>query len=104
MYEQVDRYRQAWADSPVSNGEARPTFRACFSCGRAIVWPRSATTSSPAWAIISRACRHGPGGVDAQSGSDSYRYLQEVQKSVDSLTFETMTQNMAIFGSPARVY
>jgi hypothetical protein len=40
-------------------------------------------------------------GARPQSTNDeSYRYLQDVQKAVENITFEKITESMAIFGSP----
>jgi hypothetical protein len=38
--------------------------------------------------------------TSSQHTDESYRYLQDVQKHVENVTFEKITQNMAIFGSP----
>lgn len=101
MDEQVARYREAWANRTAPNGEAGPDVSTMF-----FMQPGDSLTQvqhdiEPSlrnyFQSVSGMVR---AAVDAQSGSDSYRYLQEVQKNVESLTFEIMTQNMAVFGSP----
>jgi alkanesulfonate monooxygenase SsuD/methylene tetrahydromethanopterin reductase-like flavin-dependent oxidoreductase (luciferase family) len=103
MYEQVARYRKAWNESTM------PTYR-----------------QAPALPDISTMFFFHPGGSLAQvrqdiepsmqnyfksvsamvragtqyNNDESYRYLQEVQKGLDSLTFEKITETIAIFGPP----
>jgi hypothetical protein len=38
-------------------------------------------------------------GTKPQGVDESYRYLQDVQKHVENVTFEKITETMAIFGS-----
>jgi hypothetical protein len=38
-------------------------------------------------------------GARPQGADESYRYLQDVQKAVENVTFEKITESMAIFGS-----
>lgn len=102
MYDQVDRYREAWAAGPRANGEAGPDVSTMFFMRPGDSLDEVQDVIEPSlnnyFQSVSGMVR---ATVDAESGSDSYRYLQEVQKNVDSLSFETMTRNMAVFGSPA---
>jgi hypothetical protein len=38
-------------------------------------------------------------GARPQGADESYRYLQDVQKHVENVTFEKITETMAVFGS-----
>ncbi len=108
MYEQVDRYRESWqesqgdssTDSSASNGEDGPNVAAMFFMHPGESLEQVQRDIEPSlrnyFQTVSGMVR---AAVDAESGSESYRYLQEVQKNVDSITFEIMTNNMAVFGS-----
>lgn len=100
MYEQVDRYRESWAASSAPNGNSSPDVSTMFFMHPGDSLAQIQQDIEPSlrnyFQSVSGMVR---AAVDAESGSDSYRYLQEVQKNVDSITFETMTQNMAVFGS-----
>lgn len=100
MFEQVDTYRQAWAESPVVNGDASPDASTMFFVypGESLAHVRQDVEPSLTnyFRSVSGMVR---AAVSPQDGGESYRYLQEVQKHVESITFETITQNMAIFGS-----
>jgi alkanesulfonate monooxygenase SsuD/methylene tetrahydromethanopterin reductase-like flavin-dependent oxidoreductase (luciferase family) len=101
MYEQVARYREAWAKGAATNGDAEPDISTMFFVHPGDSLSQVRKTLEPSlrnyFQSVSGMVR---AAVDSESGSDSYRYLQEVQKNLESLTFETMTQNMAVFGSP----
>jgi alkanesulfonate monooxygenase SsuD/methylene tetrahydromethanopterin reductase-like flavin-dependent oxidoreductase (luciferase family) len=100
MYEQVDRYRESWAASSAPNGDSGPDVSTMFFMhpGESLAQVQQDIDPSLRnyFQSVSGMVR---AAVDAESGSDSYRYLQEVQKNVDSITFEILTQNMAVFGS-----
>lgn len=105
MFEQVASYRRAWAES------AMPTYRQApalpdistmffFHPGESLAQVRrdiepSLTNYFHSVNAMVRA------GARPQGGDDSYRYLQDVQKAVENVTFEKITETMAIFG-PAR--
>ena len=101
MYDQVDRYREAWANSTASNGETGPDVSTMFFMrpGDNLAQVRQDIEPSLRnyFQSVSGMVR---AAADAQSGSESYRYLKEVQNNVESITFEIMHQNMAVFGSP----
>ena len=48
---------------------------------------------------VSGRVRAGVKSEGAQATDESYRYLNDVQKMVDTLTFDKITESMAIFGS-----
>jgi alkanesulfonate monooxygenase SsuD/methylene tetrahydromethanopterin reductase-like flavin-dependent oxidoreductase (luciferase family) len=104
MFEQVARYRQAWAESPTPLGSyspAEPNVSTMFFLypGENLAQVRRDVEPSidnyfHSIAAMVRA------GATSQPADESYRYLQEVQKAVESVTFEKITESMAIFGSP----
>jgi alkanesulfonate monooxygenase SsuD/methylene tetrahydromethanopterin reductase-like flavin-dependent oxidoreductase (luciferase family) len=103
MFEQVASYRRAWTESPTPPGRhspAGPDVSTMFFLypGENLAQVRREVEPSldNYFHSVSAMVRVGakPQGVD-----ESYRYLQEVQKAVESVTFEKITENMAIFGS-----
>lgn len=104
MFEQVAGYRHAWRDSAgptYAQAPAQPDISTMFFVYpgasleqvRREVEPSLKNYFGSATAMV-RA------GARPQGGDESYRYLQEVQKALDDLTFEKITESMAIFGSP----
>lgn len=102
MFEQVGMYRRAWSESttPVyQHGPASPDISAMFFFrpGESLAQVRQDIEPSLQnyFKSVSAMVRAGT----QPNNDESYRYLQEVQKGLDSLTFEKITESMAIFGS-----
>ena len=100
MYEQVDRYRDAWASSAVPERSDGPDVSAMFFVhpGDSLSHVRQDIEAS-----LKHYFRSVAGMVeaatDSQAGDESYRHLEDVKKYTEGLTFETISQNMAVFGS-----
>ncbi len=103
MFEQVAGYRKAWHDSTAptyAQAPAQPDISTMFFVHpgtsleqvRGDVEPSLANYFQSATSMV-RA------GARPQGGNDSYRYLQEVQRSLNEITFEKIVESMAIFGS-----
>jgi alkanesulfonate monooxygenase SsuD/methylene tetrahydromethanopterin reductase-like flavin-dependent oxidoreductase (luciferase family) len=103
MFEQVVIYRRAWAESTAPADRpspANPDVSAMFffhpgenlAQVRRDIEPSLDNYFSSVSAMVRAGAR--PQGED-----ESYRYLQDVQKHVENVTFEKITETMAIFGS-----
>jgi alkanesulfonate monooxygenase SsuD/methylene tetrahydromethanopterin reductase-like flavin-dependent oxidoreductase (luciferase family) len=104
MFEQVARYRQSWAESSApleSYSPAEPNVSTMFFLypGENLAQIRRDVEPSldNYFHSVSAMVR---AGVTAQPADESYRYLQDIQKAVENVTFEKITESMAIFGSP----
>jgi alkanesulfonate monooxygenase SsuD/methylene tetrahydromethanopterin reductase-like flavin-dependent oxidoreductase (luciferase family) len=104
MFEQVAGYRRAWAESTAPaypQAPAAPDVSTMFffHAGESLAQVRRDVEPSldNYFHSVSAMVRAGakPQGVD-----ESYRYLQDVQKHVENVTFEKITETMAIFGPP----
>lgn len=106
MFEQVARYRRAWEDSSTplrSYSPPHPDVSAMFflypedslAAVRRDVEPSLTNYFHSVSAMVRAAAP-----TASQREDDSYRYLQEVQKHVENVTFDKISENMAIFGSP----
>lgn len=103
MFEQVATYRRAWAESTAPTDRPTPaspdvSTMFFFHPGENLAQVRRDLEPSlnNYFHSVSAMVR---AGVRAQDGNESYRYLQEVQKAVESVTFEKITETMGIFGS-----
>ena len=103
MFDQVAGYRRAWTESPAPTDQrasADPDVSTMFFFypGENLAQVRRDIEPSldNYFHSVSAMVRAGakPQGVD-----ESYRYLQDVQKHVENVTFEKITETMAIFGS-----
>ncbi|HKA56089.1 MAG TPA: LLM class flavin-dependent oxidoreductase, partial [Candidatus Binatia bacterium] len=104
MFEQVATYRQSWAasapptDRPAPAGPDVSTMF-FFHPGESRAQVRrdiepSLNNYFHSGAAMVRA------GAGSQGADESYRYLRDVQRHMESVTFEKITETMAIFGSP----
>lgn len=103
MFEQVTRYRQAWAESPTPTdhqASASPDVSTMFFLypGDSLVKVRRDVEPSldNYFHSVSAMVR---AGALPQKVDESYRYLQDVQRHVENVTFEKITESMAVFGS-----
>jgi alkanesulfonate monooxygenase SsuD/methylene tetrahydromethanopterin reductase-like flavin-dependent oxidoreductase (luciferase family) len=103
MFEQVATYRRAWAESNspgYRQAPALPDISTMFFLhpGESLARVRQDVEPSIKnyFQSVSAMVRAG----EPPKSNESYRYLQEVQKAMDSLTFEKITETIAIFGSP----
>jgi alkanesulfonate monooxygenase SsuD/methylene tetrahydromethanopterin reductase-like flavin-dependent oxidoreductase (luciferase family) len=99
MFEQVDMYRQAWAENATADGSPDVSTMFFFHPGESLEQVRRDIEPS-----ITNYFHSVTGMVRAvtapqTAGGESYRYLQEVQKQLESLSFDRITETMAIFGS-----
>ncbi len=106
MFEQVASYRQSWLESDAtipSYAPAAPDVSTMFFLypGHSLDGVRREVEPSLEnyFHSVSAMVRAGV-STSSQHTDESYRYLQDVQKHVENVTFEKITQNMAIFGSP----
>ena len=104
MFEQVAGYRQAWTESPApprGSAAASPDVSTMFFLypGENLAQVRRDVEPSlnNYFHSVSQMVR---AGVKSQGDDESYRYLQDIQKHVETITFEKITESMAIFGSP----
>jgi alkanesulfonate monooxygenase SsuD/methylene tetrahydromethanopterin reductase-like flavin-dependent oxidoreductase (luciferase family) len=105
MFEQVANYRRSWAESRTPLGTHSPatpdvSTMFFFQPGESLAQVRRDVEPSlnNYFHSVSGMVR---AGARPQSTTDeSYRYLEDVQKAVENITFEKITENMAIFGSP----
>lgn len=103
MFDQVASYRRMWQENPTPTyclAPALPDVSTMFFCypGESLAHVRGDIEPSlnnyfHSVAAMVRA------GARPQGADESYRYLQDVQKVVENVTFEKITESMAIFGS-----
>lgn len=103
MFEQVASYRRAWNESTMPSyrqAPALPDISTMFFLypGENLDQVRREVEPSldNYFHSVSAMVR---AGVRPQGADESYRYLQDVQKAVENITFEKITESMAIFGS-----
>src|SRR5438093_603896 len=103
MFEQVATYRQAWAEGSALSGSqasAGPDVSTMFFFypGESVAQVRRDIEPSlnNYFHSVSQMVR---AGAKPQGEDESYRYLQDVQRHIENLTFDKITQTMAIFGS-----
>lgn len=103
MFEQVATYRRAWEESNNPGYRQAPALPDIstmffFHPGDSLAQVRQDVEPSIKnyFRSVSAMVRAG----EPPKTNESYRYLQEVQKAMDSLTFEKITETIAIFGSP----
>lgn len=108
MFEQVATYRQAWGDEPQLAGKGKSggpdvSTMFFFHPGESLEQVRYDIEPSLKnyFHSVSGMVRAGVRSQGAQANDESYHYLQDVQKLVDNITFEKITESMAIFG-PSR--
>ena len=101
MFEQVGSYRRAWNESTMPMYQQAPAlpdvsamFFFCPGENLAQVRQDIEPSLQNYFKSVSAMVRAGT----QPNNDESYRYLQEVQKGLDSLTFEKITESMAIFG------
>lgn len=104
MFEQVARYRQAWAESTAPthrSAAATPDVSAMFFLYPGENLAQVQQDIEPSLNnYFHSVAQMVQAGAKSQGVDESYRYLQDVQKHVENVTFEKITQTMAIFGSP----
>ncbi len=103
MFEQVAGYRRAWAESSMPTyheAPATPDVSTMFFLhpGESLTQVRGDVEPSldNYFHSVSAMVR---AGARPQGTDESYRYLQDVQKAVENITFEKITETMAVFGS-----
>lgn len=103
MFEQVGMYRRAWQESTTPayrHGPASPDVSTMFFFHPGENLDQVRRDIEPSldhyFHSVSAMVR---AGARPQGADESYRYLQEVQKAVENVTFEKITESMAIFGS-----
>jgi alkanesulfonate monooxygenase SsuD/methylene tetrahydromethanopterin reductase-like flavin-dependent oxidoreductase (luciferase family) len=103
MFEQVALYRRHWNESSTPtypNAPALPDISTMFFVhpGESLAQVRQDVEPSMQnyFKSVSAMVRAGT----QLNNDESYRYLQEVQRGLDSLTFEKITETIAIFGAP----
>ena len=106
MFDQVARYRAAWRAStaPPANGGgegAEPEVSTMFFVrpGETLAEVQRAIEPSLRNYFDSVKSMALPPGV-ADDGAESYRYMRRVRSDLEDLRFETITERMAVFGSP----
>lgn len=104
MFEQAATYRRAWNESTMPSyrqAPALPDISTMFFLypGENLDQVRREVEPSlnNYFQSVSAMVR---AGARPQGADESYRYLQEVQRAVENITFEKITDTMAIFGSP----
>ncbi len=102
MVGQVARYREAWAgaDAVDTVGASTPDISTMF-----FVHPGEGLSAvqkdiEPSLDHYFQSVKEMGATVDATSGAESYRYMKDVRETLASLTFEIVTRDMAVFGSP----
>jgi alkanesulfonate monooxygenase SsuD/methylene tetrahydromethanopterin reductase-like flavin-dependent oxidoreductase (luciferase family) len=102
MFEQVAGYRRAWNESTMPTYRQAPALPDIstmffFHPGESLAQVRCDVEPSldNYFHSVSAMVRS---GARPQGGDESYRYLQEVQKAVENVTFEKIAETMAIFG------
>jgi alkanesulfonate monooxygenase SsuD/methylene tetrahydromethanopterin reductase-like flavin-dependent oxidoreductase (luciferase family) len=103
MFEQVAMYRQSWAESAPPTERPAPaspdvSTMFFFHPGENLAQVRGDIEPSldnyfHSGAAMVRA------GARPQGADESYRYLQDVQKRMENVTFEKIMETMAVFGS-----
>jgi hypothetical protein len=103
MFEQVALYRRNWNESTMptyAQAPALPDLSTMFFVhpGESLAQVRQDVEPSMKnyFTSVSAMVRAGT----QLNNDESYRYLQEVQRGLDSLTFEKIAETIAIFGSP----
>jgi len=103
MFEQVATYRRAWAESTAPADRPAPagpdvSTMFFFHPGENLAQVRRDVEPSldNYFHSVSAMVRT---GARPQGADESYRYLQDVQRAVENVTFEKITESMAIFGS-----
>ncbi len=103
MFEQVALYRRNWQESTAptyAQAPAAPDISTMFFMhpGESLAQVRRDVEPSIKnyFKSITAMVRAGT----QFNNDESYRYLQEVQRGLDSLTFEKITETIAIFGTP----
>jgi len=105
MFEQVATYRQAWGESLqlAGGGTVEPDVSTMFFFhpGESLEHVRHDVEPSLRnyFHSVSGMVRAGVKSQGSHANDESYRYLQDVQKLIDNITFEKITESMAIFGS-----
>ena len=103
MFDQVATYRQAWTEGARNGGANTPDISTMFFFhpGDSLAQVRQDIEPSLKnyFSTVSGMVRAGVKSEGSQATDETYRYLNEVQKMVDSITFEKVTESMAIFGS-----
>jgi len=103
MFDQVATYRQAWAEGKGNGGGSAPDVSTMFFFhpGDSLAQVRQDVEPSLKnyFSTVSGMVRAGIKSEGAQASDESYRYLNDVQKMVDSITFEKINDSIAIFGS-----
>lgn len=105
MFEQVATYRHAWQESPASgnDGAAEPNVSTMFFFHPGENLEQVRQDIEPSlnnyFRSVSGMVQAGVKSQGSQTNDESYRYLQDVQKMVDSITFDKISESMAIFGS-----
>jgi alkanesulfonate monooxygenase SsuD/methylene tetrahydromethanopterin reductase-like flavin-dependent oxidoreductase (luciferase family) len=103
MFDQVATYRQAWAEGGANGGGSAPDVSTMFFFhpGESLAQVRQDVEPSLKnyFSTVSGMVRAGIKSEGAQANDESYRYLNEVQKMVDAITFEKINESIAIFGS-----
>lgn len=100
LYEQIDRYRNAWASNTATAGPAGPDVSTMFFVhpGESLEQVRADTEVSLKNYFQSVSGMVGA-VVDSEIGHESYRHLEEVKKYTENITFQTMSEKMGVFGS-----
>jgi alkanesulfonate monooxygenase SsuD/methylene tetrahydromethanopterin reductase-like flavin-dependent oxidoreductase (luciferase family) len=106
MFEQVAMYRTAWKDAPspseVSSApDPNVSTMFFFHPGESLEQVRQDIEPSLKnyFRSVSGMVQAGVKSEGAQANDESYRYLKDVQKMVDTITFDKINESMAIFGS-----
>jgi len=103
MFEQVATYRKAWTEGTGNGSAGSPDVSTMFFFhpGDNLAQVRQDVEPSLKnyFRSVSGMVRAGVKSEGAAANDETYRYLNEVQKMVDTITFEKITESMAIFGS-----
>ena len=104
MFEQVATYRAAWQQAPAGvSGAPEPNVSTMFFFhpGESLEQVRQDIEPSLKnyFRSVSGMVQAGVKSEGSQASDESYRYLNEVQKMVDTITFDKINESMAIFGS-----
>lgn len=104
MFDQVATYRQAWAEGTGNGGGSSPDVSTMFFFhpGDSLAQVRQDIEPSLKnyFSTVSGMVRAGAKSEGSKATDETYRYLNEVQKMVDSITFEKINESIAIFGAP----
>lgn len=102
MVQQVARYRDAWADSAISRTQhPEPDVSAMFFMHPGESLAAVQRDIEPSLDHYFGSVRGMGAVVDTGPGVRGYEYMKDVRATLANLSFETVSRDMAVFGTPA---